>query len=131
MGTLAAFNSAGVTGVTASGGDGASLYGVVTDSAELASAGLDGVCTDNLVLKIDNTSGAVDALYVLGGAVGNTNAHSWKGFIRGTGTGQTLLGVGGGEHSVNHTLTSSARRNFWLCCLLHPKPTRRRGFLHL
>ena len=70
------------TNLNAQNGDGSTLWGVVDDATELASAGLDGLCTSGLVYKIDNSAGAVAAyIYVIGGAA-NTNDHTITAHMR-------------------------------------------------
>jgi len=70
-------NPADTTNVTLvqSGGTGAT-FGVIDDSAELAAAGLDGVCPLGNVYKLDNSSGTGTAFAEVIGNVGNTNKHS-------------------------------------------------------
>jgi hypothetical protein len=113
MGTLAAFNAV-VTNVVALNGDGSTLFGVVDDSTELAAAGLDALCIDGLVLKIDNSSGAVRANFSFGGAT-NANAHTISIQTRGDGsihlsgryaTSNQLFSSVGYEE-VEHTDTST------------------------
>ena len=94
---LATFNAAGVTGVTATGGDGSSLFGVVSDTTELAAAGLDALCTDGLVLKIDNTSGAAAAYLTFSPVTGNTNDHAITAWIRNTGDTARLRLINGSD----------------------------------
>lgn len=69
------------------GGDAAGAISVVDDSAALATAGLDEICTSGDVYKLDNSGGAGSALFYVGGTVGNTNNHSAQVYARGTGTG--------------------------------------------
>jgi len=109
MGTLAAFNAAGVTGVAAGGGDGSTLFGVVDDATALAAAGLDGICTDNLVLKIDNSSGTGVALFRMSGAVANTNTHSISGWVRVDSGDTATIALSGNVGIVSTTSTSFVR----------------------
>ncbi len=96
MGTLAAFNAAAVAGVTAGDGDANTLFGIVDDTAALAAtAELAALLTDGRltgrVLKIDNTSGAVSARFLIGGQTGNSNQHVVSAWRRGAGTGAVRL----------------------------------------
>lgn len=55
---------------------GTGTISVVSKSSELVAAGLDGICTNGNVYKLESTGG--DALRVtIDGNAGNTNAHSW------------------------------------------------------
>lgn len=103
-GSAAAFNSA-TTNLTASDSGSGALFGVVDDAAELAAAGLSGICTSGLVFKIDNSGGSGAAKIDIGGTVGNTNAHSFSVWARGSGTGDIRLSAGEGQTSL--TLGSS------------------------
>lgn len=73
------------TGWTKSG-DAAATLTAVTDATELAAAGLDTVCSDDYVLKLDNSAGSTEALARNAGAVGNTNPHTVSAYMRGSGT---------------------------------------------
>lgn len=57
-------------------GDAAATLTVVDDSAALAVAGLDGICTSGKVYKLDNSAGTGTAYAQLVGATSNTNPHS-------------------------------------------------------
>ncbi|MCB5270496.1 MAG: hypothetical protein LHW56_01470, partial [Candidatus Cloacimonetes bacterium] len=66
-------------------GDAAAVLSVVDDSAALASAGLDNICTSGKVYKLDNTEGITEARVNISGASGSINQH-WLGcHIRMTG----------------------------------------------
>ena len=116
MGTAAAFNSA-VTNMTASGGDGSTLFGVVDDAAALTTlaatdpfiaAGLANGWLNGRVFKIDNSASASVAALTTGGTTGNTNKHSASMYMRVTlGTGQLVLNAGGSP--VNATSATYAR----------------------
>ena len=67
------------------GGDAAAVLSVVDDTAALAAAGLDKICTSGKVYKLDNSLGTVGA-QAFSNSVGNTNIHSASAWIRG-GTG--------------------------------------------
>lgn len=73
------------TGWTKSG-DAAATLTAVTDATELAAAGLNTVCSDDYVLKLDNSAGSTEALARNAGAVGNTNPHTVSAYMRGSGT---------------------------------------------
>lgn len=86
MGAAAAFNSA-VTGMTASGGDGNTLWGVVDDSAAMTVLLSNLLANGNVngrVYKVDNSAGAVTAYLISAGTPGNTNAHSQYTIARAT-----------------------------------------------
>lgn len=93
----AAFNAA-VTNMTATG-DAAALYGVVDDSAALATAGLGNIVGNGRVIKIDNSAGAGIASVIFGGTTGNTNTHIGSAFVRG-GTGSINDNVGAGSVGI-------------------------------
>jgi hypothetical protein len=69
---------------------------IVNDSAELAAAGLEGICTSGLVFKASATSGSTFIVYAPG-AVGNLNPHSISLYARGEGVGirTARLSIGG------------------------------------
>lgn len=95
--TAAAFNAA-VSGLAASAGDANALFGVVDDTAELLAAGLQNICTNGRVFKIDNSACAATSSVSVLGATGNTNAHYYSTYGRataGTGTvGRSASGSG-------------------------------------
>lgn len=79
-------NPTDLTNVT-KGGDAAATLTVVDDSAALAAAGLDQVCSSGKVYKLDNSAGSSDATAQPAGQTGNTNQHTVSAFWRGSGTG--------------------------------------------
>ena len=83
-------NPVNTTGMTTSG-DAAGVLSVVSDSAQLASAKLNNVCTNGNVYLADNSSGVATFTVNIGGTVGNTNAHSIHLYARGTGTGRSAI----------------------------------------
>lgn len=84
-------HAGGTTGWTKAG-DAAATLTAVTDATELANAGLSQeICTDNYVLKLDNSAGVAVAYAENAGTVGSTSASSFGAFIRG-GTGEINLG---------------------------------------
>lgn len=92
-------NPTDTTNITKSG-DAASTLTVVDDSAELASAGLDQICTNGNVYKLDNSAGVAVAYAEISGATGNTNTHSVGVYARtDIGGGVGLLGVGFSDFS--------------------------------
>ena len=98
---------AGLTNLT-KGADG--VLTRVTDLTELASVGLDGICTSSYVIKLDNTGGAGAAFLVFEGDVGNTNPHFVSIYLRGTGTLSGIrVGIQGGQ-TTPVTVTSSYQR---------------------
>jgi hypothetical protein len=132
MGTAAAFNSA-VPRMSTSGGDGATLYGVVDDTAALQAiaaadpfiqSGLDNGWLNGRVYKVDNSAGAAHAYVDVSGATGNTNTHTVSFYSRGfesgffglvTSSGAERSGINfsAGYTKVSVTLTpGSSDRNF-------------------
>lgn len=85
------------TGITTSG---SGTVTIVDDSAELAAAGLDDVCTSGMVFKAEATTSSTFAVY-LPGAVGNTNSHSMSFYARGEGTGTRTAIINLGGDSLN------------------------------
>lgn len=79
-----------ITGWSKSG-DAAATLTAVTDAAALAAAGLDTVCSDSYVLKLDNSAGVAAAFAVNVGVTGNTNQHTVSAYMRGTGTGYVQI----------------------------------------
>lgn len=80
-------NPTATTGFTTSG-DAAGVLSVVDDSAALAAAGLDQICTSGKVYKADNAAGSGSFTVTFPGNVGNTNKHSVSLYVRSEGTGQ-------------------------------------------
>ena len=72
-----------LTNLTMSG-DVAAVLSTVDDTAALATAGLDAICSNNLVYDIDNTLGVTNATCTIGGTCGNTNPHSFSMYGRST-----------------------------------------------
>lgn len=109
--TLAAFNSA-VTNAYGSGGDGATLFGVVDGTAGLQAiaasdpfiaAGLANGWHNGRVFEVDNTSGAATAYLVLNGPTANTNTHSFSLY------GSAIVGTGALRfNSVDYTTIAGA-----------------------
>lgn len=89
----------------AKSGDAAATMTRVDDSTELAAAGLDAICSDGNVVKLDNSGGSTNGIISIGGLTGNVNAHSMSIWARvSTGTGQFVF-VGEGS-TTNFTNTS-------------------------
>ncbi len=84
---------AALSNITKSG-DAAATLTRVDDTAALAAAGLQAVCSSGFVFKLDNSAGSTNALAEVTGAVGNTNAHSCSVMWRGSGTGSVGLNTG-------------------------------------
>ncbi len=84
--TLAGFNAAAVTGVSAGGGDAGSQFGVVDDSAAMAGGELARLLSDGKLngraYRNSNTAGAATSHLFFGGQPGNTNTHAYSVFIR-------------------------------------------------
>ncbi len=75
---------------------GTGTLSVVDDSAELAAAGLDDICTSGKLFKATATSGSTFIVYAPG-AVGSLTPHSMSLYARGTGAGfrTARLSIGG------------------------------------
>lgn len=82
-------NPTDLTNVTAAG-DGAAVLSVVDDTVAIAAgpAEMRAVCSSGQVYKLDNTSGVGTADARMGGVTGNTAAHSFSVYWRGTGQGR-------------------------------------------
>jgi len=89
MTDAATFNAA-APNMVATSGAGTVLFGVITDTTELAAAGLGGICS--AVYKIDNSAGTGLSYLQNTAAVGNTNLHSMSCWVRGAGTLRTNSG---------------------------------------
>lgn len=81
------------------GGDVAATLTVVDDTAALAAAGLNGVCTSGKVYKFDNSAGVGFAFIIQAALTGNTNKHSISVYARTTGTAN--IEMAGGLGAVN------------------------------
>lgn len=92
--TDAAIFNAAVTNLTAAGGDGNTLWGVVDDASEVEGAGLSNICNGR-VYKIDNSAGASDAYFFLGSA-GTSELKTVSCFAHGTGAVRLDFSSGGG-----------------------------------
>ncbi len=104
-------NPTDLTGVT-KGGEAAATLTLVDDSAELAAAGLDGICSNGSVYKLDNSAGATAAYAVnTAGQPGNTNAHSMTAYVRG-GTG--VIGLNLATSWTSFTASEAYRRVYSL-----------------
>lgn len=68
-------------------GDAAAILSVENDVAALAAAGLSNVCTSGKVYKLDNSAGVAAATVSIQPPTGNTNQHTFSGWVRG-GSGQ-------------------------------------------
>lgn len=94
----------GLTNLTKSG-DAAATMTRVDDSVELAAAGLDNICSDGNVVKLDNSGGSTDAIITISGDSGNTNPHSFFVHARvSSGTGR--IAITGEGSTANFTNTS-------------------------
>lgn len=92
-------NPTSTTGFTTSG-DANGVLSVVDDSAALAAAGLDLICTSGKVYKADNSAGSGSFTVTFPGTVGNTNKHSASLYVRSDGTGQVCRLFLGADYLV-------------------------------
>lgn len=95
-------NPAGLTNVTKSG-DAASVLSVVSDTAALAAAGLDAICTAGNVFLLDNSLGTTNAFATAGGSGGSATDHVHSCWLRGSGAARLQTGSVAGP---SYTLTS-------------------------
>ncbi len=115
-------NPTATTGFSTSG-DANGVLSVVSDTAALAAAGLELLCTTGNVFKADNTAGSTAFVISFPGTVANTNKHSASVYIRSphSGTVCTLalnlspMNVEGNASYIRHRLEnqtpdSSSRR---------------------
>lgn len=105
-------NPTNTTGMTLVG-DAAATLTVVDDSAALAAAGLNTVCTSGKVFKFDNSAGTGNAFCIIPGAVGNLNQHIQSCYGRGSGSWAFGLhaGVDSGGVGLAALGAAYARRN--------------------
>ncbi|MBU2652632.1 MAG: hypothetical protein KKA81_17030, partial [Bacteroidetes bacterium] len=69
------------------------------DSAELAAAGLGGICTSGKAFKLDNTFGGATTAYIpVSGVTGNTNPHTMSVYMRSTSSARMVLSSSGGTN---------------------------------
>jgi hypothetical protein len=99
-------NPTDTTNITLSG-DAAATLTVVDDTAALAAAGLQNIATSGKVFKLDNSGGSGSADAIIGGATGNTNAHSVSAFARVT-AGNAFIRFNG-SNVVTYSTSSYAR----------------------
>lgn len=85
-------------------GDAASTLTVVSDADALAAAGLDMICTNGMVYKLDNSAGTGTAYVDITGTAGNTNPHTISVWARGnSGTVGAVTRSGTSANSLNMT----------------------------
>lgn len=83
------YNPTVTTGVTVAGGSGA--LSLVSDTAALAAAGLDQVCTNGQVYLLDNSANGTTSYVEIDAGTANTNPHSLSVYARAdVGSGGTL-----------------------------------------
>lgn len=70
------------TGGVTKAGNASSSLSIVDDTAELAAAGLSGVCTNGMVYKLDNNLGGSGTAYMQFLSTGNTNPHVASAYVR-------------------------------------------------
>lgn len=99
-------NPADLTGLTVTT-PGTGTAAIVDDSAALAAAGLDGVCTSGKVLHLDNSADGSNSLTLtVDGTVGNTNNHSWSFYYRSVGANRVArLKPNAASIDVDHSET--------------------------
>lgn len=102
------FNAAptDTTNVTKAG-DAAATLTVFDDSAALTDAGL-GTIGNGKAYKLDNAAGSANAFAVIGGAVGNTNAHCYSIYARNTGSGSSNARIGGSPPRGVNTISGAS-----------------------
>lgn len=93
-------NPTDLTGVSKAG-DAAATLTVVDDTAELAAAGLGGICTSGMAFKLDNSAGSANAQAYVTGNSGNTNPHTMSAYMRSTGSARMVLSSSGGTGWTN------------------------------
>ena len=77
------------------------VLSVVDDSAALAAAGLDKICTSGKVYKLDNSAGTTNAFATCFGSCGNTSVHSFRVYCRvSVGSGLLYLSTTAASHTV-------------------------------
>ncbi len=117
-------NPTDTTGVTKTG-NASCAVSVVDDSAQLAAAGLSGICTNGLVYKLDNTlGGSGNGFMVFTATTGNTNSHTasayvravnFDAYVRNSSTAGTVIAAGGGYVRGSYTFTPvSSSDQFWI-----------------
>jgi hypothetical protein len=88
-------NPSDLTNINRSGAAAATLS-VVDDTAALAAAGLQNICTSGKVYKLDNSAGVTDAFATTNGVNGNTNNCTVSAYARGSGNFFVDLSAGTG-----------------------------------
>lgn len=86
-------NPVDLTGVTLEGASGGAAdpgvtLTIVDNPAQLAAAGLSGICTSGKVYRLNNPPGGSAARAVFNGVPGNLNSHALSCYMRGTGNAQ-------------------------------------------
>jgi hypothetical protein len=81
---------------------------IESDADELTAAGLDVLCSDLNVVKLDNSLGTTNANAEIVGATGNTNQHTLSVWVRGTGNCRIRTSTATGVQSA--LTTSYVRR---------------------
>jgi hypothetical protein len=92
-------------------GDAAAVLSVVDDTAALAAAGLDKICTSGKVYKLDNSGGVSEALANCLGSVGNTNVHSLMVFAKASGEAYIRFSTGGVAVAMSASYTKVLNEN--------------------
>jgi len=104
------YNANPDSGLTAvalhAGGDAACTFSRVTEASELASVGLQALCSSSYVIKVDNTSGVSWGGVNVAGATGNTNAHSLSAYAW-CDTGTYYIGTNS-NNTLSGALTNTA-----------------------
>lgn len=90
-------------------GDVAAVLTTVDDTAALAAAGLSNLAASGKVYKLDNSAGAANAEFVVGGLTGNVNVHAFTAFVRATAGTPILKDNFGLADSVNTASASYSR----------------------
>lgn len=88
------FNPTATTGFSITNG----TLTIVDNTAELAAAGLDGICTNGDVYRATNTSGT--SVLTLSDTVGNTNKHSYRIWAYATGGTASIDLIGSGSQTI-------------------------------
>lgn len=85
--TATSANPTGITGMNFNGVDPAAVLSIVDDSAELANAKLERICTSGKVYKLDNSAGTIiTTVTVTGAVVANGVVHTSSAYVRGSGS---------------------------------------------
>ena len=102
-------NPTDLTGLTKTG-DAAGVLSILDDSAALAAAGLDNICTNGMAIDMDNTAGTTNMIVTISGTAGNTNNHSFSAYARMVTGAFVTMQTTSSQGTISFSSTSYIRR---------------------